>query len=204
MLDITVFNILKNVWPMVLIFTVILSSLRITDIMIHHKEFVLYKELMMLGFIIYVLCLFHVVSFQDVSWSSSNFIPFKEMFRYPLFSHMFFRNVIGNMLMFMPYGFFISYFLKLDHKNTIILLSLLVSCTIESTQYLIGRVFDVDDILLNLLGGILGYYVYRFIGYIQERLPSFLKNTIFYNVIVIIILLLILQYVYRILEVGIV
>lgn len=189
---------------MVLIFTVILSSFRIVDVIIHKKQFVLYQELMMLGFIIYVMCLFHVVSFQDVSWSTSNFIPFKEMFRYPLFSTLFFRNVVGNMLMFMPYGFFISYFLKLDKKRAIVLLSLLVSCTIETTQYLIGRVFDVDDILLNILGGLFGYYCYRFMGECKDRLPMFLKNAIFYNTIVIVVLLLIVGYIYRILEVGII
>lgn len=189
---------------MILIFTVILSSLRIVDLIMHKKTFILYEELMMLGFIIYVLCLFHVVSFQDVSWSSSNFIPFREMFRYPLFSTLFFRNVIGNLLMFMPYGFFISYFLKLNRQNIIFFLSLLVSCTIEFTQYLIGRVFDVDDILLNIIGGLFGYYLYRMVRYCKDHLPIFLKNTIFYNIVVIIILMCIVGYIYRILEVGII
>ena len=110
MFDITIINILENIWPMALIFTIILSTLRICYLKENNQKFILYKEVLTLGFIIYVMSLFHVVTFQDVSWSTSNFIPFKEMFRYELFSNLFFRNVIGNMLMFMPYGFFISYF----------------------------------------------------------------------------------------------
>ena len=202
MFDLTVFNILKNIWPMILIFTVILSSIRIVYLLMHEEKFVFYKELMTLGFVIYVMGLFHVVTFQDVSWSSSNFIPFQEMFRYRIFSEMFFRNVVGNMIMFMPYGFFISYFLKLKQKSIILGLSLLVSCTIESTQYLIGRVFDVDDILLNILGGLLGYGVYRLVEYIQARLPLFLKNQFFYNTIAIFVIVFILIYLYKVLGVG--
>lgn len=189
---------------MIFIFTVILASLRIVQLVLHKEKSTLYQELMKLGFIIYIMCLFYVVTFQDVNWSTSNFIPFKEMFRYRIFSTMFFRNVIGNMIMFMPYGFFISYFLKLDKKIIVFFLSMLVSCTIETTQFLIGRVFDVDDIMLNILGGFLGYYLYRIVLSIKDHLPSFLKNNLFYNAVVITILLFILGYVYQILEVGVI
>lgn len=187
-----------------LIFTVILSSIRIVYLVKNHESFILYKELMTLGFVIYVMCLFHVVTFQDVSWSSSNFIPFKEMFRYRVFSTMFFRNVAGNLLMFMPYGLFISYFLKLNKKGIVLLLSLIVSCTIESTQLLIGRVFDVDDIMLNILGGLFGYYLYRLVHLIKDHLPHFLKNQIFYNIVAITVVLMILGYLYQLLEVGVI
>lgn len=203
MFDITIINILENIWPMALIFTIILSTLRICYLKENNQKFILYKEVLTLGFIIYVMSLFHVVTFQDVSWSTSNFIPFKEMFRYELFSNLFFRNVIGNMLMFMPYGFFISYFLKLDKKKIILLLSLIVSCTIEITQLIIGRVFDIDDIMLNILGGLAGYYLYRLVIIIKEHLPSFLKNQVFYNMVVLIILFGIFYYIYSILGMGI-
>lgn len=203
MFDITIINILENIWPMALIFTIILSTLRICYLKENNQKFILYKEVLTLGFIIYVMSLFHVVTFQDVSWSTSNFIPFKEMFRYELFSNLFFRNVIGNMLMFMPYGFFISYFLKLDKKKIILLLSLIVSCTIEITQLIIGRVFDIDDIMLNVLGGLAGYCLYRLIITTKDHLPSFLKNQVFYNMVVLIILFGIFYYIYSILGMGI-
>lgn len=199
MFDVTIKNILANIWPMLVIFTVILSSLRITYVIKNKEKFVLYREILKLGFVIYIMSLFYVVTFQDVSWSTSNFIPFKEMLRYQVFSRLFFKNVVGNMIMFMPYGFFVSYFLKINKKKTIIYLSLLVSCTIEFTQLLIGRVFDVDDIILNVLGGLFGYFVYRFIYLIRDHLPNLLKNNIFYNIIVIIILSGIFYYIYTIL-----
>lgn len=198
MFNITIKNILFNIWPMIVIMTVILSSVRITSIIKNKEKFILYDELLKLGFLIYIISLFYVVTFQDVSWSTSNFIPFKEMFRYRLFSSMFFKNVIGNMIMFMPYGFFISYILKLDKKKIVFTLSILVSLTIETTQLVIGRVFDVDDIILNVLGGLIGYFIYRLITKIQSHLPSFLKNNCFYNIIVSGLVILILVYIYRI------
>ena len=203
MFEVTIVNILSNIWPMVVIFTVILASFRIVYIKKYQEEFVLYKEVLKLGFIIYILSLFYVVTFQDVSWSTSNFIPFKEMFRYRPGSFLFLKNVIGNMIMFMPYGFFISYFLKADKKSTIIYLGIIVSLTIEVTQLIIGRVFDVDDIILNILGGLIGYYIYKFIYIIKSHLPEFFKKNIVYDIIVIGILILVFWYLYKIMWLGV-
>ena len=203
MFDITVKNILANIWPMVLIITIILSSLRIAQILKYREKFKFYEEILKLGFVIYIMSLFYVVTFQDVSWSTSNFIPFKEILRYQLLSSSFIKNVIGNLIMFMPYGFFISYFLRLDKKRYVIFMSLLISITIEITQLIIGRVFDVDDILLNVVGGILGYYVYRLINNFKDILPNFLKNQIFYNIIVTIVICLIVLYLFNVLGVVI-
>ncbi len=203
MFDITVKNILANIWPMILIITIILSSLRISYIVKYKEKIKFYEEILKLCFVIYIISLFYVVTFQDVSWSTSNFTPFKEIFRYQLFSRSFIKNVIGNLIMFMPYGFFISYFLKLDKKKYAFIMSLLVSMTIEITQLIIGRVFDVDDILLNVCGGLLGYFIYRIIDNIKDKLPKFLKNTIFYNIIVVILMLLIMFYIFNVLGIVI-
>ena len=100
-------------WPMVLISSIIIISLRITYLIEKHEKFVLYKELFFLSFIIYILCLFQVVTYQDVvSWSNNNFIPFREILRYEFGSRLFIKNVLGNMLMFLPFGLFVSIILR--------------------------------------------------------------------------------------------
>ena len=203
MFEVTIVNILSNIWPMVVIFTSVLASYRIAYILKYEEKFILYREVLKLGFIIYIMSLFYVVTFQDVSWSSSNFIPFKEMFRYELGSTMFLKNVIGNMIMFAPYGFFISYFLKAEKKSTVICLSIIVSLTIEVTQLMIGRVFDVDDILLNIFGGLIGFYIYKLIYMIKRHLPEFFKKNIVYNIIVIGILIIVFWYLYQIMWLGV-
>jgi len=193
----TLVNIFNETWPMLLIITVIAVSMRITWLIKNKSSFVLYKEILYLGFILYVICLFYVVTFQDASWTTSNFIPFKEMFRYRFLSRLFFRNVIGNLVMFIPFGFFVAYILKLTKARYVFFLSLLTSITIECTQLVIGRVFDVDDIMLNILGGVLGFYLYFIIDKVKDRLPKFLQSNIVSNIIVIIIVICFILYIFE-------
>lgn len=189
----TILNIFEDIWPMLFIFSVIIVSLRLVYLIKNKEKFIFYQEMLMLGFIIYITALFRVVTFQDVSWSSSNFIPFEEMFRYEFGTQLFYKNVVGNMLMFIPYGFFISYFLKIKKPWLILLLTTLVSITIEVTQLLIGRVFDIDDIMLNIVGGLLGFIIYYLFVKIKSKI-SLLQKQYIYNIMMVIIILVIVLY----------
>ena len=189
----TILNIFEDIWPMLFIFSVIIVSLRLVYLIKNKEKFIFYQEMLMLGFIIYITALFRVVTFQDVSWSSSNFIPFEEMFRYEFGTKLFYKNVVGNMLMFIPYGFFISYFLKTKNPLLILLLTTLVSVTIEFTQLLIGRVFDIDDIMLNIIGGLLGFIIYYVFVKVKNKIVLLQKPYI-YNIIMVVILLVIILY----------
>lgn len=190
----TILKILQDSWPMVLICCVIIISMRITYLIKNRKLPIFYKEMLYLGFIIYIMTLFYVVTFQDVSWSSSNFIPFKEMFRYDFGTKLFFKNVLGNMILFIPYGFFVSYFLKLKKPLTMFGLTLLTSVTIECTQMAIGRVFDIDDILLNIVGGMIGFLIYYLLEKVKDKLPNILKKPWVYNIIILIVMLVMILY----------
>ena len=181
----TIQGVIDMTWPMLLISVVVVVSLRITYLIKNREHFTLYQELLTLSFIIYILCLFQIVTFQDtVSWSSNNFIPFREIFRYHIGSRLFLKNV----LLFMPFGFFSSYYLKFKKPWVILGLTLVTSFSIEVIQMSIGRVFDVDDILLNIVGGYFGYLIYSVISRIGDRAPDFFKNEIFLDAISIIIL----------------
>lgn len=188
--------IIEQTWPTLLIISVIAISMRIVYIFKNHEPIILYKELLKYLFILYIMCLFYVVTFQDVSWSTSNLVPFKEIFRYKFGSKLFMKNVLGNMIMFIPYGFFVSYFLKLEKLSSSFIMTFITSLTIEGTQLLIGRVFDVDDILLNLLGGSIGFTIYYIIYKIKSKLPSLLKKPIIYNIIMIVLMIFMGLYLY--------
>ncbi|MDD2392136.1 MAG: VanZ family protein [Bacilli bacterium] len=198
-----VINILELVWPSLLICSIIFISLRLTWLIKNKKVVNFHNELMMFLFGIYVLCIFYVVTFQDVDWSTSNFIPFKEIFRYDFGTRLFYKNVIGNMMMFMPYGLFITYFLKTKKVSLILFLSFILSLTIEITQFFIGRVFDIDDIMLNLIGALIGFYLFRIINYIKQKLPKVLKNSIFYSIVLIIIMIVFVLYLSKIINIGV-
>jgi len=183
-------NVIDTTWPMVLVSVVVIVSLRVTYIIKNREHFVFYKELFNLVAIIYVLILFQIVTNQDVvSWSTNNFIPFKEIFRYKIGSRLFLKNVVGNVLLFLPYGFFASYYLKEEKARLILFLTVVGSCVIETVQMSIGRVFDVDDILLNTIGGLLGFYLYYFLIYVSKKIPDVFKSEIFLNVCSVLMLL---------------
>ncbi len=187
-------NILHNIWPMLVIIVSILTSFRVADVIINKKEFVFYKDVLLLGFIIYIMALFYAVTYQDVDWTTSNFVPFREIMRFGINDERFIRDIVGNTVMFIPYGFFVSYFLKLNKVKIVLILSFATSLTIELTQSIIGRVFDVDDLILNVLGGFLGYLLYRVIHRIKENLPKPLQNDWFINIITFIAILILIIY----------
>ncbi|CCY27512.1 MAG: VanZ family protein [Candidatus Faecisoma sp.] len=190
----SIVSIFEEVWPMLLICSIIAVQLRAVYLYKNKKPLILYKELLYLISIIYIMCLFYVVTFQDVSWSTSNFTLFKEMFRYEFGTKLFFHNVIGNMLMFIPFGFLISYFLKLEKPYSIIILSFITSVTIEVTQLLIGRVFDIDDIILNVIGGLIGFLLFYILGKIEKHLPNWLKKGWIYSIIMVILIVMAIIY----------
>ena len=125
-----------------------------------------------------------------MSWATNNFIPFKEILRYNITSHLFFKNVLGNMILFLPFGFYTSYYLKVDKIKIPFLLTFIASISIEVVQMCIGRVFDVDDIILNVIGGALGYYIYSILRIIVERLPRFCRSERFLNIVALIALII--------------
>ena len=71
-------------------------------------------------------------------------------------------NIAGNIVAFMPFGFFLPIIRK--KKIGIFITTLLsfdFSLFVEVSQlYLRVGCFDVDDLLLNTIGGFLGYIVY--------------------------------------------
>ncbi len=82
-----------------------------------------------------------------------------------------FYQVIYNVLLLVPFGIYLRYYFKCSLKKTVCL-SFLLSLFFESTQLsgLYGiyprgyRLFDVDDLFTNTLGGLLGYFLTPLLG----------------------------------------
>ena len=53
---------LKEIWPMLTIFLVVIIAIRITAIKVGHEKFLFYKEFLNLVFIIYVMLLFQLLT----------------------------------------------------------------------------------------------------------------------------------------------
>lgn len=98
---------------------------------------------------------------------SYNLVPFKEIRRFIVYRSVLgykavFLNIVGNVVAFMPFGFILpEVWDQLNRWYTITLMGFIFSLCIETAQ-LVGRVgsFDVDDLLLNTVGALIGYFVF--------------------------------------------
>ena len=68
--------------------------------------------------------------------------------------------LLGNIGMFMPLGFFPALLWRGWRWWKAALLGCLCSCTIEFTQFFIGRSTDIDDVILNTTGALLGFVLW--------------------------------------------
>ena len=73
-------------------------------------------------------------------------------------------NIIGNFVMFLPFGFLAWVFPKFYDFKTLILSFLFVLIIVEALQYFTRLgVFDVDDIILNSIGMSIGFLLMNFL-----------------------------------------
>ncbi len=135
------------------------------------KKRKLRKVISRLLFVLYLVVLLFLVFGADRMASSGynyNLVLFSEIKRFIKYRHIvgykaFLANVVGNFVVFIPFGFLLPTLTR--YKYNFIFLTLLsfeFSLIIELTQ-LFTRLgsFDVDDLLLNTLGGSAGYILYK-------------------------------------------
>ncbi|CAN7536096.1 VanZ family protein [Paenibacillus sp. LjRoot153] len=73
-------------------------------------------------------------------------------------------NLLGNIAIFMPYGVFLVMMSRQKKKSLygVFLRSVGLSLCLEGLQVVLSMgSFDVDDLILNGFGGILGYFVFK-------------------------------------------
>lgn len=79
-------------------------------------------------------------------------------------------NLAGNIVAFMPLGFLLPLaFYRTNRWTAIVRITLFTSITAEICQFIfnVGSL-DIDDVLLNTLGGVMGYLVYRYFSFLRR------------------------------------
>jgi glycopeptide antibiotics resistance protein len=105
-------------------------------------------------------------------WRSNNFVPFKTIHFYLFLANVNLmiriENLVGNIIGFVPFGFIFPLIFKHWRKLSMILIATFcLSLTYEVLQLLFEfGSFDVDDLILNTLGGILGYIPFKIFYFI--------------------------------------
>ncbi|WP_370874606.1 VanZ family protein [Guptibacillus hwajinpoensis] len=165
----------------------------------YKKPFNWLKELIRMLVVVYTFMVISVTLFPLVllgdntyginSFRSLNYIPLMSIFSDieqigtaydgdTLFMlKLIVKNVGGNILLLMPLGFFAPMLLDMYKrlKNTL-LLGLVAALSIECLQFIellfgigMGRVVDIDDVICNVIGTVLGFLIYRMIFAILSK-----------------------------------
>ena len=97
----------------------------------------------------------------------ANLVPFKTILPYLLGEKgqvIAAFNLFGNIVLLIPLGFIIPFiFPNLTWKKSLIV-AIVVPFVIEITQVMLRvRIFDIDDVILNGLGVMIGYWM--FVGF---------------------------------------
>ena len=96
---------------------------------------------------------------RSMVFDSVNYIPF---------SNIDLRNSILNIILTIPFGFLLRFVTKISTKK-ILIWSILLPIILEGSQLTIGlvlgqtlRIIDVNDIVFNYIGVLIGYALFKF------------------------------------------
>lgn len=133
-------------------------------------------------FVLYIVFIIYFLIFSDWYGRTGemqeyryNLVLFREIRRFwnyrdqvGLFAM--FTNLFGNVIIFMPFGFFMPMASKYRSCFSAVFYSFGLSLCVETFQ-LLTRVgsFDVDDLLLNTVGGLVGYVIFAVCAVIRSR-----------------------------------
>lgn len=133
------------------------------------------RELLIMLFVFYIICLISItllpitIYYVNTGYTITpniNLIPLKGMLDFISFK-LFVLNTLGNLILFIPFIIFIEILKEGKIKLSKGLFWVFIcSIIIESFQYIemylqvADRVVDINDIILNVLGGFIGYYIY--------------------------------------------
>ena len=158
-----------------------------------------FRTLIVYSFILYLLTAYFLVilplpSIEEVAnltTSRTQFVPFSFVTDFITHTSLritdpstylqalkepYFYQVIYNLLLTVPFGIYLRYYFRCSFKKTVFF-TFLLTLFFELTQLtgLYGlyprnyRLFDVDDLIINTMGGIIGYLL---AGMIQKLIPT--------------------------------
>lgn len=147
----------------------------------------------------YIIILIKVMVFKDVpmvkigqlmlnfggtdAGHSSNFIPFVTIVPYLFGSKGLVIggiNIIGNIILLIPLGFLLPYLYRHISPKISLIIAILSSLAIEVMQVILKvGIFDIDDVILNALGFMIGYWIFVLLSKFKYR-----------NVILIVVLII--------------
>ena len=142
-----------------------------------------HRRVLSVLFIVYLILLFYFLFFSEGFGRTQfgeeyryNLTLFKEITRFIRYRHLLgfkavFINIAGNVIAFMPLGFFLPTLHPKKRNGIVVMIHcFFLSLLVEVTQlaFRLGC-FDVDDMILNTLGAALGYVLFLICNHIRRK-----------------------------------
>ncbi|MGL5068649.1 MAG: VanZ family protein [Sarcina sp.] len=167
--------LLSNVMGIVFIVYTIINAILIKKSGGFNKS----REFVKIMFLIYFFgVLVYTINFGYLGsgFGNVNYIPFVETLK--MFNgegtSMALHQVVGNLIMLAPLAMFLAtLYKKCNNILKIAGITFMCSLIIEVNQFFTGRIADVDDLIINTLGGVLGYLVYKLLVNIVKKIKLF-------------------------------
>ena len=165
--------------PYAIAATVIYLPLRAVYLQKHRRRFAAPREILLCLFMIVTVAVSSQTVFTSLSGFSIahfghplNLIPGKTLAQAKISDYVFLIGLLGNIAVFIPMGFFLPLlFRKADFKRTM-LFGFSLSLCYELLQLPLDRSTDIDDLILNTLGTLIGFLLARLL---QKCFPKLLS-----------------------------
>jgi len=135
-----------------------------------------WKFLKLIIFMMYIFAVFYFTGAGTIFDLQRNGIRLgtDQINLLPFSRHIDITAYFLNILLFVPFGFFLKFIWPDINKLKYIVLSgFSFSLLIEISQLLSNRQTDIDDLILNTLGTLLGYFLYRiFFRTTEKTVPT--------------------------------
>lgn len=173
---------------------------RLIFIKVKQRQVKIIRELVMAGFTVYMIGLasqtiipqwsagilsdtgeFYFDVYISNEMAGVNWVPFHTISDYfsqsngsvDNWSGVSFLNLTGNVFLFSPIGFFLPLIWeRWQSFRKILLVGFGTTCFIEFVQLFIGRSSDIDDVLLNTIGVLIGYGAFLLMKGMQGNYAS--------------------------------
>ncbi len=173
-----IIDYLLDMMPYMLIAVPVYIVARFVFVKVKKKQINLLHEIILFIFVVFLVGLasqtiipkfeFGVNGFNivDDGIHKTNLIPFKVLYEtyYEVFVNgyinYFLINFLGNIILFIPFGLIIPLLWKLSTKKTLFI-GFCSSLLIEFTQLFLARGTDIDDLILNTTGTLLGILLFK-------------------------------------------
>jgi glycopeptide antibiotics resistance protein len=136
--------------------------------------------------IFYTATLIYIFFFARRRWRifpkrNFNLIPFRDKI-YFLHTNQtaldsrnleFYKDLVGNVVIFIPLPFLLFYITGIRSYRKILSIAILISLAVEIIQYIFNiGVADIDDVILNTTGAIIGSLILYFISGTKNNSPA--------------------------------